>query len=183
MNNNESEAENQRLLDELMNQTKVLQETLDFSLVTPTPHHNDDYRIQGSAYPGGETPAQQHEKLSYINTHNSNDNNNLMGSQARSSSQTPTPSIIYEEGESQSSYLDDMFRTGEGGRPRTQNSISSIGQAPLRTSFSMPYDSPVDRATNASLNQQEGLKTELPQDFLFQHSTDDTCLLYTSRCV
>ncbi|CAI4246875.1 BAP_1a_G0001200.mRNA.1.CDS.1 [Saccharomyces cerevisiae] len=174
MNNNESEAENQRLLDELMNQTKVLQETLDFSLVTPTPHHNDDYKIHGSAYPGGETPAQQHEKLSYINTHNSNDNNNLMGSQARSNSQTPTASTIYEEAESQSSYLDDMFRTSQGGRPVTQNSISSIGQGPLRSSYSMAYDSPVDRAMNTPLQQQEGLKAELPHDFLFQHGTDDT---------
>lgn len=174
MNNNESEAENQRLLDELMNQTKVLQETLDFSLVTPTPHHNDDYKIHGSAYPGGETPAQQHEKLSYINTHNSLLLLLIMGSQARSNSQTPTASTIYEEAESQSSYLDDMFRTSQGGRPVTQNSISSIGQGPLRSSYSMAYDSPVDRAMNTPLQQQEGLKAELPHDFLFQHGTDDT---------
>ncbi|CAI4054780.1 Rtg3p SKDI_02G0080 [Saccharomyces kudriavzevii IFO 1802] len=173
MNNNESEAENQRLLDELMSQTKILQETLDFSLVTPTAHHNEDYKMQGSAYPGGETPAQQHEKLSYINTHNSNDNNNLMSGQARPSSRTPTPSTIYEEGELQSSYLDDVFRTNQGSRPVTQNSISSIGQAPLRTSFSMSYDSPVDRAMNTPSQPQEGLKAELPQDFLFQHGTDD----------
>ncbi|KOH00752.1 Rtg3p [Saccharomyces eubayanus] len=173
MNGNDSEAENQRLLDELMNQTKILQETLDFSLVAPTAHHNNDYEIQGSAYPGGETPAQQHEKLSYINTHSSNDNN-LMGSQARSNSQTPTPSTIYEEGEPHSSYLDDMFRTNHGSRPATQNSISSIGQAPLRTSFSMSYDSPVEKVLNAPSQQHEGMKAELPQDFLFQHGADDT---------
>ncbi|EJS44664.1 rtg3p [Saccharomyces arboricola H-6] len=173
MNNTESEAENQRLLDELMNQTKVLQETLDFSLVTPTAHHSDDYKLQGSAYPGSETPAQQHEKLSYINTHNSHDNNNLMGNQARSRSQTPTASTIYEEGESQSSYLDDVFRSNQDSRPATHNSISSIGQAPFRTSFSMSYDSPVDRAMNTPQQQQVGVKAELPQDFLFQHGTDD----------
>ena len=97
-----------------------------------------------------------------------------MGSQARSNSQTPTASTIYEEAESQSSYLDDMFRTSQGGRPVTQNSISSIGQGPLRSSYSMAYDSPVDRAMNTPLQQQEGLKAELPHDFLFQHGTDDT---------
>lgn len=154
-NDNPHDNENQRLLDELMNQYHDNSNSLPMS----TSFHNeyDFMQFQNNhndqVYPGA-TPAQQHEKLSYMNKTNNNGDTSFM-----SQNQFTSHHGSIADAEPAASFLDDMFTTSNI-PPST--SLSHHGQS---------FSQSVQSETTHNIPQQETTNVNT-KDLLFQPGDD-----------
>ncbi|CCD25276.1 Rtg3p NDAI_0E04590 [Naumovozyma dairenensis CBS 421] len=159
---NDNDAENQRLLDELMRQgsfqfdahpaSTSLQNEYDFMQFHP---------LRSQGYPG-DTPAHHHEKLSYMSSsnnrkhsHNQSPNTSARINHDQNSNIGRQPFISHHasiaQPEPQASFLDDMFATSSSSHPLS-TSITATSANAYSTANSTHPQRFSSHQENASMN-------------------------------